>query len=182
MTILISKFDNGSQEQFMNTDMSMMGSQKKMHTLMENDIVLAYNYESNAIFGIARISVFEDNRIIRENPISNVHGLYEGKYNKYSKYEVAIKNFHLFQMDFDKLIKTLKMNSKVHNNIVKNSNTGSFTKIYYSSLNEDENKRIIDTITLIVETAFENIEVNSKILNDKITTLQNDLKYKIDIA
>jgi hypothetical protein len=85
-------------------------------------------------------------------------------------------------MDFDKLIKTLKMNSKVHNNIVKNSNTGSFTKIYYSSLNEDENKRIIDTITLIVETAFENIEVNSKILNDKITTLQNDLKYKIDIA
>ena len=176
MKILVSKFDNDSRDQFMKTDKTVMGSEFNMHCLSENDIVLGFNYKSNELFGIGRIGLFENNQIIRENPISNVQGIYDGEYSKYSKYEIAIKNFCPYKMNIDKLVKILKIEPKTKNNFMKNSNTRSFTPIYYKSSNEDDNKRIIDTFTLIIETALENLELNNKILNDKISILEKELK------
>ena len=75
MKILVSKFDNDSRDQFMKTDKTVMGSEFNMHCLSENDIVLGFNYKSNELFGIGRIGLFENNQIIRENPISNVRNL-----------------------------------------------------------------------------------------------------------
>ena len=188
MTIRISKFNKESKEQFMKSDKSLLGSETKPpNSLNEYDICLLYDFESKEYFGIVTIGLFENNLPFRENPISEVQGVYDGRYSKYSKYEINIKKFYSFVINIEKLIKVLGINSKEHNNIVKNSNTRSFTPIYYGAKDKDGTKkpeynRVIDAFTFIIETTIENVETQSKILNDKITTLQNDLKYKIDIA
>jgi len=92
-----------------------------------------------------------------------------------------IKEFYSFIMNIEKLIKVLGINSKEHNNIVKNSNTRSFTPIYYGAKDKDGTKkpeysRVIDTFTFIIETTIENLEREAKILKDKIQLLEKEFK------
>jgi hypothetical protein len=183
MTIRICKFNKESKEQFMNSDKSLLGSETKPpSSLNEGDICLLYDFESKEYFGIVKIGLFEKNLTFRENPISEVQGVHGGRYSKYSKYEINIKEFYSFIMNIEKLIKVLGINSKEHNNIVKNSNTRSFTPIYYGSskitdeIKKIEYKRVIDTFTFIIETTIENVENEAKILKDKIQVLEKEFK------
>jgi len=182
MTIRISKFNKESKEQFIKSNRSLLGSETKPpSSLNENDICLLYDFESKEYFGIVKIGLFENNLTFRENPISEIQGVYDGIYSKYSKYEMNIKEFYSFIMNIEKLIKVLGINSKEHNNIVKNSNTRSFTPIYYGAKDKDGTKkpeysRVIDTFTFIIETTIENLEREAKILKDKIQLLEKEFK------
>ena len=116
MTIRISKFNKESKEQFMKSNRSLLGSEiKPPNGLVEDDICILYDFESKEYFGIVKIGLFENNLTFRENPISEIQGVYDGKYSKYSKYEINIKNFYLFKMNIEKLIKVLGINSKEYN-------------------------------------------------------------------
>ncbi len=178
MTVRKCKFDKVSREQFMKSDKSLLGHTCKPRSLNEDDICLLYDYESNEYFGIVKIGLFENNLTFRENPIPEVQGVYDGRYSKYSKYEISVKEFYPFKINIEKLIKVLKINSKEPNNIVKNSNTSSFGSLYYRPKDDDgtEYNRVIDTFTFIIETMMENIETEAKILKDKIQVLEKEFK------
>ena len=181
MTIRISKFNSATREQFMNSDKKILSSESKVNGISENDIILLFDYEKLEYFGIVKIGLYENNEIFRENPVYNLQGVYSGEYSKYSKYESLIKRFYPFKINIEKLIKVLKIDTKEYNNIIKNSNTRSYTSIYYGSskvtdeVKKSEYKRILDNFTFIIETTMQNIEEQTNILNEKIEKLEKEL-------
>jgi hypothetical protein len=184
MTVRISKFNNETKEQFMKSDKKILASESKITGIMADDIILLFNYEIKTYFGIGKVGMFENNVTFRENPIYNVQGVYDGAYSKYSKYEICIKEFYPFKIKCEKLIKLLNIDTKEYNNIIKNSNTRSFTPIYYGSshitdeVKKSEYKKVLEQFTFIIETTLENMEDLSKSLNNKISILESKINNK----
>jgi len=176
--IRISKFDTNSKDQFMKSDRTLLGTTKKSPNLKEGDIIALFDFEKKEYFGIAIIGAYGDKTTFRENPIYSVQGIYDGEYVKYSKYESPIKKFYNFTMKCDTLIKSLKINCIEINNIVKNSNTTGFAKIFYGAKDSTniEHTRVLDSFRFIIENTIENIELSEKEMKKKIDELEKKLK------
>ena len=139
--ICISVFNKETKEKF-SSHTTVLGHDKRVLCMNSGDIVLLYDLDKKCVFGIAILKAIENEKIYREtHPFDQ--NLYDGKYVKYSKYEIGIeKLFIIDPISFKTIKKNCDMDTSEK---IMNGQYVSFKRVN-QKIEKWVNKKLIDLL------------------------------------
>lgn len=98
----ISVFNKQTREQFMRSSKDRLGHKNRVNEFGAGDIILLNDIESQEVFGIVTLGVYDNGKIYTDHHLLDVD-LYEGEAAKYNKYDIKIAAFRSLTISFDTL-------------------------------------------------------------------------------
>jgi hypothetical protein len=98
----ISVFNKKTREQFMNSSKDRLGHKSRVNEFGAEDIILLNDIESQEVFGIVTLGVYDNGKIYRDHHLLDAD-LYEVDAARYNKYDIKIGSFRAVTISFNTL-------------------------------------------------------------------------------
>ena len=148
----ISVFSKKTRNDFVKSPKEYLGYKNRVHEFRAGDIILLNDTESQEVFGIVTLGLYDNGKVYRDHHLLDVD-VYEGDAAKYNKYDIKIAKFRSVSISFETLANLCgqDLNCPIKTNIWKNTQL-NYTKAFFAGDDSEIVLRKLKSIIIMLLT------------------------------
>jgi hypothetical protein len=145
MAIILSLFNNKTEEEFMKSSRESFNHETKT-TYPAGTRVILKNQDSEKIFGIAILGEYENGKAWRDHHPLDID-IYSGEHAKYNKYDYKIDKFKKISISYDHLRLLIGIDAKKQTNLTRRTHL-AYRQVF---VKQDDEPQILEKLSIWIE-------------------------------